>query len=483
MNIAQDNKGMTYKKETDFAKWYKQIVTKSELIEYYDISGCYILRPWSYRMWEIIQSFFDKEIKKLGVKNAYFPLFVSKTALIREENHIKGFSPEVAWVTKGGKTDLETPIAIRPTSETGMYPAYAKWIKSYRDLPLCLNQWNNVVRWEFKDATPFIRSREFLWQEGHSAFSNKKDADKEVLDILELYKRIYEEFLCVPVIKGKKTEKEKFAGGDYTMTIESYIPAVGKAIQCATSHSLGQNFAKMFDITFLDSVNKKHYVWQNSWGMSTRTLGVMIMTHSDNKGLILPPKISPIQIVIIPIYVKKHKNTIDEYCKVIMSLLYKKNIRYEYDDRDHYKPGWKYNYWELKGVPLRMEIGLKDIKKKQICIAIRHNGKKFTLPLSNLYDIDNILNSISNNMLMLARKKMNACIKKGTDFWDYVDPGNLIINAPFCCMNECEENIKYELGIKSLCIPLKQDKLDKNQKCFYCQDKNAVSWTLFGRSY
>ena len=246
------------------------------MIDYYDISGCYIMRPWSFAMWEQIQGWFDARIKELGVKNSYFPVFVSKSALEQEKDHVEGFAPEVAWVTKSGDSDLAEPIAIRPTSETIMYPAFAKWIRSHRDLPLKLNQWSNVVRWEFKNPTPFLRVREFLWQEGHSAFANQEDADVEVLQILDLYARVYEELLAVPVIKGRKSEKEKFAGGLYTTTVEAFIPAAGRSIQGATSHSLGQNFAKMFGISFEQEESKKDkpLVWQNSWGLTIRTLGV-----------------------------------------------------------------------------------------------------------------------------------------------------------------------------------------------------------------
>merc|ERR1740130_2542437 len=256
--------GLTATKSDNFALWYKQVVEKSEMIEYYNISGCYILRPWSFEIWDKIHHFFDAEIKKLGVRNSYFPLFVSEEALIKEADHIEDFAPEVAWVTRSGKSILDKPIAIRPTSETIMYPAFKKWIRSHRDLPLKLNQWSNVVRWEFKCPTPFIRSREFLWQEGHTAFANLPEAEEEVLDILDLYARIYEELLCVPVVKGKKTEKEKFAGGLYTTTVEAFVPATGRGIQGATSHCLGQNFAKMFEIEYLGEKGEKKMVWQNS---------------------------------------------------------------------------------------------------------------------------------------------------------------------------------------------------------------------------
>jgi hypothetical protein len=285
----------------DFGAWYSQVVVEAELIDYYDISGCYILRPYAFTQWEFIQEFFNQEIKKLGVENAYFPMFVSQSRLEAEKDHIEDFSPEVAWVTRSGDSELECPIAVRPTSETVMYPHYANWIRSHRDLPLLLNQWCNVVRWEFKHPTPFIRSREFLWQEGHTAHATKKACDEEVRTILDLYRQVYEDMLAVPVIPGVKSEKEKFAGGLYTTTVEAFVPYTGRGIQGATSHCLGQNFAKMFDITFENDKGGRSMVWQNSWGMTTRMLGVCYMVHGDDVGLRLPPKIAPIQVVIVTI--------------------------------------------------------------------------------------------------------------------------------------------------------------------------------------
>jgi len=293
--------GLSAKREDDFGAWYSQVVVEGDLIDYYDISGCYILKPWAYAQWEVLQRFFDQEIKDIGVENCYFPMFVSASRLEAEKDHIEDFAPEVAWVTKSGETDLECPIAVRPTSETVMYPHYAQWIRSHRDLPLRLNQWCNVVRWEFKHPTPFIRSREFLWQEGHTAFSTKEECDVEVRQILDLYRRVYEEYLAVPVVPGTKSEKEKFAGGLYTTTVEAYIPGSGRGVQGATSHCLGQNFAKMFHIEYEDQAGGRSMVWQNSWGFTTRTLGVCYMVHGDNDGLVLPPKVAPVQAIVITI--------------------------------------------------------------------------------------------------------------------------------------------------------------------------------------
>ena len=293
--------GLNVSMEEDFGAWYSQVVVAGELIEYYDISGCYILRPWAYSIWERIKDFFDAEIKKQGVENCYFPLFVSAARLEAEKDHIEDFAPEVAWVTRSGQSELEVPIAVRPTSETVMYPVFANWIRSHRDLPMKINQWCNVVRWEFKHPTPFIRSREFLWQEGHTAFAGKSEADLEVRRILELYRRVYEELLAVPVVPGVKSEKEKFAGGLYTTTVEAFIPQTGRGIQGATSHCLGQNFAKMFQIEFENKTGGRSMPWQNSWGCTTRTIGVAIMVHGDDKGLVLPPRVAPQQVVVVTI--------------------------------------------------------------------------------------------------------------------------------------------------------------------------------------
>ena len=326
--------GLSVTKEEDFAGWYTQAITLSEMIDYSDISGCYILRPWSYFIWEQIQQWFDAKIKELGVKNTYFPLFVSEKALNTEKDHVEGFAPEVAWVTKSGQSELAEPIAIRPTSETIMYPFFAKWIRSHRDLPLEINQWCNVVRWEFKDATPFLRSREFLWQEGHTAHVSYEEAQERVLSILELYRQVYEDLLAVPVVKGMKTESEKFAGGHHTTTVEAYINGSGRAIQGATSHNLGQNFGKMFKIYFEDDTGERAIPWQTSWGLTTRTIGVTVMVHGDNKGLVLPPKIAPVQVIICPIAMKNvDLGDLMAYSDGVMADLKAGGIRVDIDSR------------------------------------------------------------------------------------------------------------------------------------------------------
>ncbi|CAG5120654.1 unnamed protein product, partial [Candidula unifasciata] len=397
--------GLEATKEENLPDWYSQILTKSELIEYYDVSGCYILRPWAYAIWETIKEQFDTAIKKMGVENCYFPMFVSRSALEKEKTHIADFAPEVAWVTRSGQSELAEPIAVRPTSETVMYPAFAKWIKSHRDLPLRLNQWCNVVRWEFKHPQPFLRTREFLWQEGHTAWADQPSAEKEVYAILEEYARVYEELLAIPVVRGRKTEKEKFAGADFTTTVEVYISASGRAIQGGTSHHLGQNFSKMFEIVFEDpDTQQKQYVYQNSWGLTTRTIGVLTMVHGDNVGLVLPPRVASIQCVIVPCGItsslsESDAKTLYDKCADLTSTLIDAKIRCKFDSRENYSPGWKFNHWELKGVPVRVELGPRDLQQNQVVAVRRDNGEKSTIPMKDLVEsLKTLLEDIQNSL-------------------------------------------------------------------------------------
>jgi prolyl-tRNA synthetase len=482
--------GLSVKKDENFGEWYSE-VCKQDMIEYYDISGCYILRPWSMAIWEIMQIFFDAEIKKMKVKNCYFPLFVSPGVLEKEKDHIEGFAPEVAWVTKSGKSDLEVPIAIRPTSETVMYPYYSKWIRGHRDLPLKLNQWCNVVRWEFSNPTPFIRSREFLWQEGHTAFATKAEADEEVLQILELYRRIYEEYLAVPVVKGMKSENEKFAGGLYTTSVEAFIPNTGRGVQGATSHCLGQNFAKMFEINFENEKAETEMVWQNSWAYSTRTIGVMIMTHGDDKGLVLPPKVASVQVVVIPVpYKDANTQGIYDACTATASALCEAGIRAEEDLRDNYSPGWKYSDWEMKGVPLRIEIGPRDLENDQVRTVRRDNGVKEDIPRGSLVEhVKELLEKIQQNMYEVAKQKREACVQEVKTWDEFIKALNekKLILAPWCDEEEVERDVKArtkgETGAaKTLCSPFDQPELPEGTLCF-ASGKPAKKWTYWGRSY
>lgn len=498
--------GMTVQWEDDFSMWYQEVITKTEMIEYYDISGCYILRPWSFKMWEAIQTWFDGKIKASGVENCYFPIFVSEDALNKEKDHIADFAPEVAWVTRAGSSAMEQPIAIRPTSETIAYPAYAKWISSHRDLPMRLNQWCNVVRWEFKNPTPFLRTREFLWQEGHTAYATKEEADMEVMEMLGYYERIYSELLAVPVIRGQKTEKEKFPGGDYTTTVEGYIPRAGRAIQGATSHGLGQNFSKMFNIKFEDQKGEKKYVWQNSWGCTTRSIGVMVMVHADNQGLVLPPRVAPIQVVFIPIpppkkagqeeaFREKNNAILDkahELCKQLKAL----GVHCKVDDANNRTPAYKHNNWTLKGVPLRVVLGAQDMDKGQVTIKRRIDESfEEAVPFGAAAEhLVSSLEQVQAAMYAKAVQERDALLSQITE-WKYfmpaLDKGHMLL-VPFCNTVQAEEWIKdnskgmegegQSAGAKSLCIPFEQPPMPEGQMCITGQGLARV-WCLFGRSY
>lgn len=503
---GQNTSGITHQKEKDQGEWYQQVIQRAELIDYSDISGCYILRPAAFGMWERIQRYFDGKIKAMGVQNCYFPLFVSQKALTAEKDHIEGFAPEVAWVTRSGSSDLAEPIAIRPTSETIIYPCIRNWIQSHRDLPLKLNQWTNVVRWEFKHPMPFIRSREFLWQEGHTAFATKAEADAEVLDILELYRQVYEDLMAVPVVKGRKSEKEKFAGALYTTTVEGFIPSAGRAIQGATSHCLGQNFAKMFKVEFESDAATKEFVWQNSWGLTTRTLGVMVLVHSDNKGLVVPPRMAPTQVVIIPIVNSKLsaeetqaiRDRAHEFGRQLSAL----DVRVRVDDRDNYTPGFKYNHWELHGACLRVEIGPKDMTKQTVMVARRDTGAKTVAGWENLAaHLVELLETVQCEMFERAKRERDERIGRATDFEDFMatlDQRKMVL-APWCEEVACEEDLKKRSAeasrnnpdstlsgaAKSLCIPFEQPQggLAEGAMCFCCGTRRAKSHALFGRSY
>ncbi|KAJ7065919.1 hypothetical protein B0H15DRAFT_794505 [Mycena belliarum] len=502
------------KKEVDFSTWYTNVLIKADMLDYYSVSGCYILKPWSYSIWEEITQWFNAEIKELGVQNSYFPMFVSQKVLEREKDHIEGFSPEVAWVTRAGNSDLEEPIAIRPTSETAMYPYYAKWIKSHRDLPLKLNQWNSVVRWEFKNPQPFLRTREFLWQEGHTAFLTKPEADTEVRQILDLYRRVFEDLLAVPVIPGVKSEKEKFAGGLYTTTVEGFIPTSGRGIQGATSHCLGQNFSRpeMFNI-FVEDPNDptgqgKTYVWQNSWGLSTRTIGVMVMVHGDNQGLVLPPRVASVQVVIVPCGITakttdESRALINNVCEELAKTLKKSGVRAKADLREGYTPGYKFNDWEQKGVPLRLEIGPNDITKQQTLTVRRDTGVKNPVGLADIGPtVTTLLDTIQSDMFSRAKATYDSCLKETTRWEDVVPTldNKCVVVMPWCEVEACEDDIKERsgrasepqderapsAGAKSLCIPFDQSRwspiIPGTTKCPAC-GKDAKRWTLFGRSY
>ncbi|CAA7018447.1 unnamed protein product [Microthlaspi erraticum] len=485
--------GMSVKKDDDFGKWYSEVCIRGQLLSYYDVQGCYILKPSAIKVWNLIKAFFDAKIEKMGVEEHTFPLFVTPCALEKEKKHIEGFAPELAWVTKAGESELAVPLAIRPTSETIMYPHFSKEIRSYRDLPLKANQWVNVVRWEVSDPVPFIRSREFLWQEGHTAFATQAEADKEVLHILDLYSDVYEKLFAVPVIKGKKSENEKFSGGNYTTSVEAFIPSTGRGIQAATSHSLGQRFANMFDITFEDKEGHRSNVWQNSWGLSTRSIGVMVMTHGDDKGLVFPPLVAPVQVVVIPVpFIGADTKMIYEACEAVKATLHEAGFRAKEDNRDNYACGWKYSDSEQKGVPLRIEIGPRDLASNQVRMVRRDTGAKVDIPRGDLVErVRDVLGEIQRSLFDAAKTKLDNCIQvveTWDEFMEALSQKKLIL-APWCDEVEVEELVKKrtkeETGgaaAKTLCAPLDQPELKDDTLCF-ASGKKATTWSYWGRSY
>jgi len=474
--------GITVSKDKDFSEWFTQLIQKAEFIEYSPVSGCYILRPNAYYIWEKVQKYFDDLIKQDGVKNVYFPLFIPEHLLTKEKEHVEGFAPEVAWVESGGDSKLKERLAVRPTSETIFYDAYAKWIRSYKDLPLRLNQWCNVVRWEFKHCTPFLRSREFLWQEGHTAFAKKSEAVNETEKILGFYQDVFQELYAVPVLLGKKSESEKFAGAEFTLSVEAVLPN-GKAIQGATSHHLGQNFAKAFEINFMDESSQKKYVYQNSWGISTRSIGIVILMHSDDKGLVLPPKLAPTQVVIVPILFDDSKKQVLKLAEDLKQKLEKQKILVHLDGREDYTPGWKFNEWEVKGVPVRIEIGPKDLAKKNVTIVQRDTGEKKSVPVTWVEKgIGQLLDEIQLNLYNKAQENLKSSIVEvsSNSEAETAFKKEKIIFAKWCGTTVCEEKFKEKTGAKSLNSPLQQPVV--SGKCFNCEKKAEV-WFYFGKSY
>jgi len=471
---ASKPKEITAKKSENFDEWYTQVILRSELMDYSPVSGCMVFRPLSYAIWEIIQRATDELFKKEGIQNVYFPLLIPERLLRKEQEHVEGFAPEVAWVTEAGNTKLEERLAIRPTSETIMYESFSKWIRSYRDLPLKLNQWNSVIRWEFKHPTPFLRSREFLWNEGHTVYATKEEAEAERDIILGIYSKITREYLALPGIIGKKTDKEKFAGAIATYSIEHLLPD-GKAIQGPDFHLDGQNFSKAFEITFLNKEGKREYAWQNTWAITTREIGVMVATHSDDRGLVLPPKVAPIQVVIIPILDEKSKVEVLNAARDISKRL-ESVARVKLDDRDYYTAGWKFNDWEIKGVPLRIEIGPRDIKASQVILARRDTLEKFS---ANMKDLEraviDTLESIQSNLYLKAERFLKENTRKASnikELKELLEKKGGIIQVGWCGMRRCEDKIKEETGGKITNLPLQADRFEK---CVICNMESKMT--------
>ena len=470
--------------DEDFAQWFTDIVIKAELADYTEVKGFIAYRPYGFAIWENIRDYEDREFKKRGVQNIALPMLMPEHYLTTEKEHVEGFAPEVAWVTQGGGKDLEEKLYIRPTSEPLFCRMYAKWLKSWRDLPMKYNQWCNVLRWE-KETRPILRSREFYWQEGHTIHETEEEARALTMEMLDVYADTIENLLAIPVLKGKKTESEKFAGAVDTYTVETLI-LDGRAIQAGTSHYLGQNFTKPFGVKFQDKNGKEQFAYHTSWGTSTRLIGAMIMAHGDNRGLKLPPKVAPIQVVIVPI--ASNKEGVKEKATELADSLreYRKNepIRVELDLRDQYSPGYKFNYWEMKGVPVRIEIGPRDIENGECIIVRRDTLEKTTVKLDNLNEtVINLLEEIQTNMYNMAMEVRNRRTNEAhnmDEFKQKLDENQGYIKAMWCGNAECEDKIKELTGAKSRCIPFEEEHIDDKCVCCGRPSKHLVYW---GRQY
>jgi prolyl-tRNA synthetase len=477
--------GITAKKNENFSDWYTQVVLKTDLVDYSPVTGFIVLRPYGYAIWENIRSLLDKRFKETGHQNAFLPLLIPENLLAKERTHFAGFTPEVYWVTKAGDRNLSEKLAVRPTSETLAYSVFSKWISSYRDLPLKLNFWNSALRAEIKGTKPFIRNSEFLWQEGHTVHSTREDAIKEATLILEIYHELIESSLAVPCIKGLKSEKEKFVGAEYTVTLEGLM-ADGRALQLATSHNLGQNFSKAFEIKYLGKDSQEHFAWQTSWGISWRLIGALIMVHGDDRGLILPPKIAPIQVVIVPIYNEKNAGEVKPKAREVEYELKKHSINVTVDDRDEYTSGWKFNDWETKGIPLRINIGPRDISKSQAELVRRDTMEKMIVGLEKVSEFTiSVLQQIQENLLCQAKKFLSENITKTDDYHSLkliIDRKGGLILTSWCEEQNCEAKMKEEIGAEIRVIPFEEQNELSYKECIYCR-RPAKKMVMIAKGY
>lgn len=476
--------GVTVKKNVDFSEWYVEVVLKAELADYAPIKGCMIIRPDAYAVWEKIQNVVNEKIKATGHRNTYFPMFIPEAFLKKEAEHFEGFTPEVAWITQGGDTLLDEKLAVRPTSETIMYEMFSKWIRSWRDLPLKINQWCNIVRWETKATKLFLRTREFLWQEGHTAHASQEEGEEEVMWALNMYREVVENYLAIPVLTGTKSESEKFAGALYTTALESIMPD-GKALQMGTSHNLGQHFAKVFDVKYIGEDKADHYVWQTSWGITTRLIGAMVMVHGDDRGLIMPPKVAPTQVVIVPIPFKGlEAEAIATKTKEIQQTLQDKDISVILDDRQEYTPGWKFHQWELKGIPIRIELGPRDLKNGQVVMVRRDTGQKIPVKEEDIPStVDKLLQEIQDNLLTKARAVLTdktTIVTNYEEFKQILENKGGFLKAAWCGSAECEAKIKDETGATIRIRPFQKE--IPTSSCVNCA-KEAKEVVYFARSY
>src|SRR5690554_3804181 len=474
-------------REEDASQWYVDVIRKAEMVDYSPVRGCMVIRPYGYAIWEAMKDGLDRRIKETGHKNAYFPLFIPESLLKKEADHVEGFAPEVAWVTHGGNEELTERLVVRPTSEAIICSMYSKWIQSYRDLPVLINQWANVVRWE-KVTRPFLRTTEFLWQEGHTAHRTNEEAQEEVMKMLEVYRDFVENDMAIPVIPGRKSDREKFAGAASTYSIEALMQD-GKALQAGTSHNLAQHFAKVFDITYLDEDSQLKHVHQTSWGVSTRLIGGLIMVHSDDRGLKLPPKLAPIQLVIVPITPKKAREMVLDKAHELKAMLHDAGIRVHLDDRDQ-SPGFKYNDWEMRGVPLRLEVGPRDIEKDQVVLVRRDSGEKIFVAMDQLQEtLKELLPQIQQEMYTAAKKFMddNSFTAASMDEMEkIITEKRGFVYTWWCGHEECELEAKERMSATIRNIPLDQEAAKqmapKEAKCIHC-GKPAKEVAIFARAH
>jgi prolyl-tRNA synthetase len=467
----------------DFARWYVDVVRRAELADYSPVKGCMVIRPYGYAIWELIQQGLDRRFKETGHVNAYFPLFIPESLLMREAEHVEGFAPQVAWVTQGGTEKLEERLVVRPTSETIIGTMYAKWVQSWRDLPILINQWANVVRWE-KVTRLFLRTTEFLWQEGHTAHETAEEAQEETLRMLGVYKDFVENELGIPALDGQKTESEKFAGAERTYSIEALMRD-GRALQAGTSHNLGQNFAKVYDIKFQGRDKSVQYIWGTSWGMTTRLIGAVVMVHGDDGGLILPPKIAPYQVVVVPIPRGNWRETVLPTAKRVRDELIARGMRVHIDDRESQTPGWKFNEWELRGVPLRLEIGPKDIEKSHVVLARRDTREKTFAPMDGLAPhVEALLASIQRALYERAlkfREEHTSTTDSYEEFKAIMEGRPGFVVSPWCGSAACEAAIKAETQATIRNIPFDSPPAT-GKKCLKCGEPATV-YAWFAKAY
>lgn len=479
-------KQLTLKSE-DMSKWYTQVIQLAKLADYSPVKGCMVIRPNGYGIWENIHSHLDALLKEFGVQNAYFPLFIPLSFLSREAQHVEGFAPELAIVTHGGGEELEEKLVVRPTSETIMYEMYSQWVQSHRDLPLLLNQWNNVVRWE-KRTYFFLRTTEFLWQEAHTAHATHQEALQMVMSGLEAYRTVMEEALAIPVIKGRKSNSEKFAGADLTTTIEAMMPD-GKALQAGTSHDLGQNFSKKeaFNIAFQDADGKTDYAWQTSYGLSTRTIGALIMTHGDDEGLVIPPRIATIQVALVP--AKVESESVRTFCLELKSQLKAKGLRVQFDDRAESSMGWKLNDAEIQGIPLTIVVGEKELESQELTLKIRHSGEKKTVAIAGIAEqIEATLETIQTEMFAKAQARRDELTHEVTsydEFKEIMKTTRGFLKAFWCENESCEKAIKEETKASTRCLPFIDEAgnvAEESGHCVKCGAAATHRW-LFAQAY